>query len=170
MDNPVSLSLFRNAMARVCAPVTIVTTHGPYGRGGFTATAMCSVTDSPPTLLVCMNAGSAQAGLFLENGRFCVNVLDQEHRDLAGLFAGRESEMAARYQAAEWEDMRSGNPALKDAIVSFDCILAQRHEIGSHNVLVGQVQDIRVRRDGAALLYFDRHFVHVPSPGGSFGG
>ena len=66
MDLNVSKTEFRNAMARVCAPVNVITTNGPAGRGGFTATAMCSVTDEPPTLLVCMNSRSAQTGLFIE--------------------------------------------------------------------------------------------------------
>ncbi len=77
MQAQVSRLEFRDAMARVCAPVNIVTTDGPSGRGGFTATAMCSVSDDPPSLLVCMNERSAQTGLFLTNRRFCVNVLTQ---------------------------------------------------------------------------------------------
>ncbi|TGR60514.1 flavin reductase, partial [bacterium M00.F.Ca.ET.194.01.1.1] len=73
MTSQVARLEFREAMARVCAPVNIVTTDGPAGRGGFTATAMCSVSDDPPTLLVCMNERSAQTSMFLANQRFCVN-------------------------------------------------------------------------------------------------
>ncbi|MFB9950626.1 flavin reductase [Rhizobium puerariae] len=160
----VSRAEFRDAMARVCAPVNVITTNGPAGRGGFTATAMCSVTDEPPTLLVCMNSNSAQTGLFLENRRFCVNVLTGDHRDLAGYFAGKQSDMAARYAAADWVDLASGNQALSDAIVSFDCGLREARLVGSHNVMIGEVVEIRARRDGQALLYFDRNFVHVPTP------
>ena len=166
----VSQTEFRNAMARVCAPVSVITTKGPAGRGGFTATAMCSVTDEPPTLLVCMNAGSAQAETFVENGCFCVNVLTGEHRDLAGLFAGGEQNMDARYAGADWVDLRSGNQALANAIVSFDCRLADSHRVGTHNILIGEITEIRNRADGHALLYFDRNFVHVPTAEGSFGG
>lgn len=39
---------FRNAMARLGAAVNIITTDGPAGRAGFTASAVCSVTDTPP--------------------------------------------------------------------------------------------------------------------------
>ena len=88
MTTQVARLEFREAMARVCAPVNIVTTDGPAGRGGFTATAMCSVSDDPPTLLVCMNERSAQTGMFLANQRFCVNVLTQSHMHLAAKFAG----------------------------------------------------------------------------------
>ncbi|KQV36997.1 flavin reductase [Rhizobium sp. Root1204] len=170
MDGNVSKTEFRDAMARVCAPVNVITTNGEAGRGGFTATAMCSVTDEPPTLLVCMNSKSAQAQLFLDNNRFCVNVLTGEHKDLAGYFAGREADMTARYSAAEWTDLNSGNQALADAIVSFDCRIVDARLVGTHNLLIGEVTEIRSRKDGHALLYFDRSFVHVPTQTGSFGG
>jgi len=170
MEEAVSKTEFRNAMARVCAPVNVITTNGPVGRGGFTATAMCSVTDEPPTLLVCMNSRSAQTGLFVENRRFCVNVLTQEHKELAGHFAGQQSDMEARYAAAAWISLPSGNQALTDAIVSFDCRLVEARLVGTHNIFVGEVIDIRSRKDGHALLYFDRNYVHVPTQTGSFGG
>jgi hypothetical protein len=50
---------YRDAMACLGAAVNIVTTDGNAGRAGFTASAICSVTDDPPTLLVCMNRGSS---------------------------------------------------------------------------------------------------------------
>lgn len=170
MEQAASRTEFRDAMARVCAPVNVITTNGPAGRGGFTATAMCSVTDEPPTLLVCMNGKSAQCGLFLENRRFCVNVLTHDHRDLAGYFAGRQSDMAARYAAADWVEMPSGSQALADAIVSFDCRLSEARLVGTHHIFIGRVTDIRSRQDGDALLYFDRTYVNVPTQVGSFGG
>lgn len=39
---------FRDAMARLGSAVNIITTDGPAGRAGFTASAVCSVTDTPP--------------------------------------------------------------------------------------------------------------------------
>ncbi|ARQ14428.1 FMN reductase (NADH) 2 (plasmid) [Rhizobium etli] len=170
MEEQVSKTEFRDAMARVCAPVNVITTNGPAGRGGFTATAMCSVTDEPPTLLVCMNGRSAQCALFLENHRFCVNVLADDHQELAGYFAGRQADMAARYAAAEWVDMPSGSQALAGAMVSFDCRLTEARLVGTHHIFIGQVIGIRSRTDGNALLYFDRNYINVPTQVGSFGG
>lgn len=170
MMQSVTQAEFRNAMARVCAPVNVITTKGEAGRGGFTATAMCAVTDAPPTLLVCMNSRSAQTDLFIANKRFCVNVLTQEHKELAASFAGGLSDMDARYAAAAWVDLPSGNQALADAIVSFDCRLADVRPVGTHNIFIAEVIDVRSRPDGHALLYFDRSYVHVPVQAGSFGG
>ncbi|MCG7504910.1 flavin reductase [Mesorhizobium retamae] len=169
MQPQVSRLEFRDAMARVCAPVNIVTTDGPAGRGGFTATAMCSVSDDPPTLLICMNERSAQTGMFLENRRFCVNVLTQAHMHLASKFAGAIRDMAERYQAASWQTMPSGMPALLDAIVSFDCEIGDVNKVGTHNVMFGRVIDIRHGSGEAALLYVDRNYSQ-PMSLGSFGG
>jgi len=170
VEECISKAEFRDAMARVCAPVNVITTNGPAGRGGFTATAMCSVTDEPPTLLVCMNGRSSQCGLFIENRRFCVNVLANDHQELAGYFAGQRADMASRYAAASWVDMPSGSQALADAMVSFDCRLAEARLVGTHHIFIGQVIGIRARADGDALLYFDRTYVRVPTQMGSFGG
>jgi flavin reductase len=170
LENNLSRTEFRNAMARVCAPVNVVTTDGRAGRGGFTATAMCSVTDEPPTLLVCMNSKSSQTDVFKANGKFCVNVLPSEHKDLAGSFAGGIADMDERFAAAEWSVLKSGLPMLNNAIVSFGCEIIDMHRVGTHNVMIGQVTEIKQRADGNALLYFDRHYVHVPSQSGGFGG
>ncbi len=170
MRELVTKTEFRNAMARVCAPVNIITTDGPAGRGGFTATAMCSVSDEPPTLLICMNGKSSQTELFLANKRFCVNVLTHEHMHLAAKFAGGLRDMAERYAAASWLAMASGTPALTDAIVNFDCEIDTVHMVGTHNILIGRVASVRHRPDGEALLYVDRGYVRVPPPLGSYGG
>ncbi len=68
-----------------------------------------------------------------------------------------------------WHDMPSGDQAPEDAIVSFDCLLQDTRKVGTHNVLIRKVIDIRVRLDGHARLYVDRSFVHVPTPPASRG-
>ena len=47
---------FREAMAQVASAAHIVTTLGAGGRAGLTATAVASVSDAPPTVLVCIEA------------------------------------------------------------------------------------------------------------------
>ena len=66
---------FRSAMAHLSAAVNVVTSNGPGGRTGITVSADCSVTDSPPTVLVCVNQSSYTHDIFAKNGRVCVNVL-----------------------------------------------------------------------------------------------
>jgi len=79
----VSKELYRDGMARLAAAVHIVTTDGPAGATGFTASACCSVTDNPPTLLVCLNRFSQLHPIFQQNGVFCVNTLAGDQRELS---------------------------------------------------------------------------------------
>ena len=59
---PVEKQAYREAMARLGAAVNVITTDGPGGRAGFTASAVTSVTDTPPTLLVCANRTNDLSG------------------------------------------------------------------------------------------------------------
>ncbi|MHC2155955.1 flavin reductase (DIM6/NTAB) family NADH-FMN oxidoreductase RutF [Bradyrhizobium diazoefficiens] len=80
---------YRDAMACLGAAVNIVTTDGSAGRAGFTASAICSVTDDPPTLLVCINRGSSAYSSVTRNEVVCVNVLSARHEPLSRLFGGK---------------------------------------------------------------------------------
>ena len=46
---------YRDAMARFAGAVHVLTTDGPAGKRGTTVIAACSVSDNPPTVLVCLN-------------------------------------------------------------------------------------------------------------------
>lgn len=149
---------FLDAMSRVCGAANLITTNGPSGKGGFVATAMCSVTDTPPTLLVCMNRSSQQSNLFLDNGQFCVNVLSHEDRSLAEAFAGKVKDMGERYELAGWQQFASGNSGVIGALAAIDCRLSSHQQVGSHNVLFGEVMDVFLSDQNAPLLYHNRAF------------
>jgi flavin reductase (DIM6/NTAB) family NADH-FMN oxidoreductase RutF len=155
----VSKQLYRDGMSRYAAAVNIVTTDGPAGPTGFTASAACSVTDDPPTLLVCLNRYSQLHTIFQENGVFCLNTLAGDQRELSEAF-GRRSETSMRERFAEpiWGKTAMGSPVLLDALVSFDCRIAEVHEVGTHWVIFGEVQDIRISDRASALLYANRWY------------
>ena len=100
----VDVNQFRNAMALLGGAVSVITTDGPAGRFGFTASAVCSVTDAPPTLLVCMNRASYSNEQFKANGALCVNVLSGEQEHEAKVFAGMVEGVhgEARFQHGQW--------------------------------------------------------------------
>jgi len=157
-DDPDARKLeYRNAMARLGAAVNIVTTDGVAGRAGFTASAVCSVTDSPPTLLVCLNRGASVYPAVSANGVLCVNVLESGHEDISKLFGGK-TPMEDRFAAAGWSVLDTGSPVLADALLSFDCTIATVTSAGTHDILICEVQAIRARDEGKALVYFDRKY------------
>src|SRR5580658_7211862 len=118
----VAASVFREAMSRLGAAVHVVTTAGPVGKAGFTATAVCSVSDAPPTLLVCLNRKSHGGPILRDNKVFCINTLGADGEAIADLFAGRTGVASAdRFVAGTWTTLKTGAPVLAAAVVAFDC-------------------------------------------------
>lgn len=154
---------FRNAMALLGGAVSVITTDGAAGRFGFTASAVCSVTDQPPTLLVCMNRSSYSNVHFKSNGVLCVNVLSADHQDISGVFANRELNMEQRFASAAWHVLESGAPVLDQALVSFDCRIAQAHEVGSHTIFYCEILDLQMGGSQEGLVYFNRAYHRLSS-------
>lgn len=148
---------FRDAMSHLGSAVNIITTAGEAGRAGFTASAVCSVTDTPPTLLVCLNRSASVYPIFQHNQVLCVNTLSDSHEALSNLFGGK-TPMEERFAAANWTAMASGSPALEGALTSFDCRVSQVTSVGTHDVLFCEVIDILRNDDSHGLVYFDRRY------------
>ncbi|MGI3165701.1 flavin reductase [Pseudooceanicola sp. 200-1SW] len=152
--------LFREGMSRLGAAVTVLTTDGPAGRHGMTASAVCSVTDTPPTLLVCVNRNNRSHDMFAENGTLCVNVLGPQHQDLSGIFARAGTD--ERFADSGWTTHATGAPVLTDALAAFDCRITGRSEVGTHSVFFCEVEEIALNEgDRSGLIWFGRDFHHL---------
>jgi flavin reductase len=151
---------YRDAMAGLGAAVSIITTDGPAGRAGFTASAVCSVTDDPPTLLVCMNRTSSAHASVAGNKLVCVNVLSAQQEPLSRLFGGKVP-IAERFAAAVWSTLETGAPVLSDCAVAFDCQIANVTTVGTHDVLFCRV--VALQRSGLTenLIYLGRAYHSV---------
>lgn len=150
---------FRTAMAHLPAAVNIVTTAGPHGRVGITVSAVCSVTDAPPTVLVCVNQSSAAHDIFRKNGEICINVLSGEHEELARHFSGTTKvPMEERFGWDIWEEDAGNVPVLRDALIKIVGRISDTTSQGSHSVIFVQIDRIEVQEDRDSLVYFKRQF------------
>lgn len=147
---------FRDGMSRLGAAVNLVTTDGPAGRHGITVSAVCSVTDTPPTLLVCVNRNAFAHDAFLTNGVLCVNVLAGSHQDLSRSFARWTGE--DRFAGTHWSRLATGAPVLDGAAVAFDCRIADSQHKGTHSVLFCEVLATRLSDQPGGLIWFNRAF------------
>jgi flavin reductase len=152
---------FREAMSRLGAAVHVVTSAGPAGQTGFTATAVASVSDQPPTVLVCLNRRSNSMSLLTVNRVFCVNTLRADEEEIANRFAGRTGSREERFGAGEWMTLATGSPVLASAVVAFDCRVSEIKTVASHNVIFGVVEAVRLGPAGPALVYHERAYKRV---------
>ncbi|WP_195818693.1 flavin reductase [Roseobacter sp. MH60115] len=155
---------FREGMSRLGAAVNIITSDGPEGKHGMTASAVCSITDSPPTLLVCVHQENHSHGVFNGNGNLCVNVLGGQHEELSAIFAQRGGK--DRFGTGNWTSLATGAPVLADAVVAFDCRILERRSMGSHSVFYARVAEVLVRDAPAeTLIWFDRSYHNLQATG-----
>lgn len=162
-DQGVSRERFRCAMSRLGAAVNLVTTDGPAGRHGLTVSAVCSVTDEPPSLLVCINRASGSHRIFETNGSLCVNVLGAQHDALSLRFANRDLDVEARFSTASWVHRTTGAPVLADALAMFDCRVQSVQVVGTHCVFICRVLDAERGTDAPGLIWFERGFHRIAS-------
>jgi flavin reductase (DIM6/NTAB) family NADH-FMN oxidoreductase RutF len=158
----VAPEVFRTGMSQLGAAVHVVTTDGAAGKTGFTATAVCSVSDAPPTLLVCLNRRSQSHSVLRVNGVFCVNTLRATQEEIANVFAGRTGVyMAQRFETGTWITLNTGAPVLDSAVVAFDCRISEVRAVASHDVFFGAVVAVRPGEPGPALVYHERSYKRV---------
>lgn len=157
---PVSAALFREGMAKVATAVHVITTDGPAGRAGFTASAVCSVTDTPPTLLVCLNRNASVYATFHRNHVLCVNTLSAHQQAIAAVFGGK-TPMHERFAAAAWADGVTAAPVLQQAAATFECRIAQAMPVGTHDVLFCEVLSVTRTDAPGGLIYCDRQYHHI---------
>lgn len=159
----VNATSFRDAMSRLGAAVHIVTTDGRHGRAGFAASAICSVTDMPPTMLVCLQHASSAYAAVKANGVVCINTLEGEHESLSKAFGGK-TPMAQRFESAQWSTQVTGAPVLAGARLSLDCEITRIVDCGTHDVLFCEVKAMTSRGPGVGGLYYIDRTYHTFSP------
>ena len=152
---------FRNAMSLLTTAVNVITTEGEAGLHGFTASAVCSVTDTPPTLLVCMNQSSRSHTHFVDNKILSVNVLGAQHEKISNAFASSKLSSEDRFKLGAWTTLETGSPILEDALVSFDCEIEQIQEVGTHSIFMCRVVAIKQSQQDESLVYFNRGYHQV---------
>lgn len=158
MTAPIEASTFRAAMARFPGAVTIVTTGRGEGRRGITATAVCSVTADPPSLLVCLNRKTGTCAAVTESGRFNVNLLPGDGGPLALTFAGATGATGAqKFCEGDWQPDADGFPRLASAIATFSCEVTEQVQAGTHTLFIGRVLGITTA-EGDPLIYEQSRF------------
>jgi cob(II)yrinic acid a,c-diamide reductase len=151
--------LYRDAMANFAGHVHVVTTDGPAGKRGATIIAACSVSDDPPTVLVCLMRANPANDIFAKNGVFALNTLGEQHQDLANAFSGLgKLDQDERFAHAKWNTMATGSPTLADALSVFDCVVTDRKDVATHRVLFGKVTGLRLGDKVRPLIYHGRNY------------
>ncbi len=143
---------FRSVLGRFASGITVVTTCSEDGRDhGMTVSAFCSVSLTPPLVLVCV-AQDAEMYLVLQTvSHFTVNILSERQEALSRRFADLNAER--RFDGVGFRRGKFGAPVLHDILAYVECRVDQRYDAGDHGVVIGEVAHAAARDDRPLLYY-----------------
>lgn len=154
----VSESDFRHALSQFATGVTIVTTRDRSGRPlGLTVNAFCSVSLTPPLVLVCIDRRSEANAGFQETGVFNVSVLAEDQQEISRRFAARG---AAKFAGPSLPAGENGVPVVEGAVAVIECRVTAAHSAGDHTIYVGEVTRL-LSRPGRPLLYHSSAYQRI---------
>lgn len=155
---------FRAIMSALPTGVTIVTTIGRDGAPlGLTCSAVCSLSQEPPMLLVCIHRRSGALREIRHTGRFTVNFLRESREAISALFAAPVDD---RFESVEWARTdRFGLPWFpRDTTAHAECDLVRAIDAGDHTIVIGVIVSGRARDDGyPPLMYWRRRYGPWPA-------
>jgi flavin reductase (DIM6/NTAB) family NADH-FMN oxidoreductase RutF len=160
---PVDAEQFKVGMRSLAGAVNIITSAQSGHRYGMTATAVCSATADPPTVLICVNKLASTHAAIAKSKVFCVNVLRAEDTELSSTFSGAQTG-EGRFKTRDWTRLATGSPVLIDSLVSFDCAVVKKLVHGTHTIFLGQVQQVLIGKKGKPLLYSDGQYAKISAP------
>ncbi|HEX6467731.1 MAG TPA: flavin reductase family protein [Streptosporangiaceae bacterium] len=154
----------RRLMRRWPAGVAVVTTaHGEDGRetdpAGCTVSAFLSVSLRPPLVLVSLSEHSRTLRAVVERGVFCVNILAEEQRDLAGTFAGPAGD---RFRGVDYH-WRSGVPVLGGTVAATVCSVERVIPAADHSLVLGSPLWCRQDESADPVVLLDGAYYTLPA-------
>lgn len=149
---------FKQAMRRLAATVTVISTGNGNDRAGMTATAVTSVSTEPATLLVCVNQSAAMHAHLDVGSKMCVNLLRHVHADVSRAFAGQRDAIE-RFSVGEWASDEDGIPYLKDAQANLFCEVKLAVPYATHTIFIGEVIHVLLHDMVKPLIYQDGDYV-----------
>jgi flavin reductase len=148
---------FRNTMQHLCGAVVVVSTELEGRDIGMAATAVCSISDEPPTVMVCINKRASVHYPLSVTGRYTISILSEDSVDVAHIFSSKDED-ARRERLRRFAGER-GMRAVSGALAVLHCRVVQELDCGTHSAFFAEVEANCVLEPGAApLLYFHQAF------------
>ena len=149
---------FREAMRELASGVALVTSAFERTRAGCAVSSFASLSLSPASLVVCLNAESSTLACIRASGVFAVNILSGEQEALARRFGSPQLRGAERFAQGEWGATATGAPTLAGALAVVDCRLARVVEHATHAMVIGEAVAVARGTAPSALVHWRSQF------------
>ena len=152
---------FRGTMSSFASGVTVVTGKNNFTVHAATMTAFCSVSISPPRVLICVSKGTRSHQVISSGGVFAVNILTKSQGELAKALAiseTSENSSANKLDEYPYTTKITGAPILIEHYAFIDCTVIESVDAGDHTIFFGQPEALGTNENDAPLIYHRRQF------------
>ncbi|MFN8482548.1 MAG: flavin reductase family protein [Anaerolineae bacterium] len=126
---------------------------------GMTANWLAQAAFEPPMLMVAFEADSRTLAVVRHSGTFAVNVYESGQRELAGQLGRASVKRPDKLEAiASQPGPLTGAPLLDAALAWVECRVTGELPSGDHVVVVAEVINAGVNRDGQPLTMAEAGF------------
>ena len=151
---------FRRICALFPTGVAVLTTLSNDGTPhGLTINSFCSLSLTPPLVLVAIDRACSLLSTFETSGSFAINFLQASHRDLSIRFAEVPE---GRFSGVEWKPGVTGSPLIEDVLGTMECKTVNIIDAGDHRALIGEAVSAMVG-EGAPLVYYRSGYAELRS-------
>lgn len=147
-------ALFRAAMRRLAASVSIVVAQGDHGPVGIAATSITPLTIDPPAVLICVNRVTSLHALLAPTAPLSINLLARGQKHVSTAFGGGASR-EERFKVGEWSVGANGLPCLAGAQANLECVIDAMLAYGTHSIVIARVLRASISDDVDPLIYQD---------------
>lgn len=142
---------FRAVLGRFASGVTVVTLRDEGGRDhGMTASAFCSLSLSPPLVLLCVDQSASMHPLLAVGREIAVNILAAGQEALSRRFSGPDRN---RFDGIGYRRGLTGAALLDDVLAMLECTVVRLYEGGDHTIVVAEVDTASARPERPLLYY-----------------
>jgi 3-hydroxy-9,10-secoandrosta-1,3,5(10)-triene-9,17-dione monooxygenase reductase component len=152
---------FRRVLSHYPTGVVVVTGATPGGPVGLAVGSFTSVSLEPRMVGFFVDLGSTSWPPIRATGRFAINVLASDQRDVCSAFARSGGD---KFEGCKWHPAASGSPILDGVVAWIDCELERAAETGDHWFVLGRVIELASERDQHPLIFHRGAFPGLSLP------
>lgn len=140
----------RTVLGHYPSGVTIVTCVIDGAPTGFTCQSFHSLSLDPPMVVLLAGRNSKTWPKIRDAGKFCVNILSEDQRDLCRQFAVSDSD---KFSGVSWHPSPNGSPVI-DAVSGWvECELDSEFDGGDHLIVTARVTNLSAEESAYPLVF-----------------
>ena len=147
---------FYAGMRRLPTAVSIVSAEKDDLSYAMTASSVTSLSDSPPSLLVCVNKNAGLATLITDGLKLSVSVLGQDQVSISNACASTHKD-SALFSESYWR-RQDGHLFVNGAEVVFKCLVDRTISYATHDIVIAGISSIVLPDTatvGDPLIYYN---------------